>query len=802
MKKSFMTRALATGLSLAMAFSLSAATNVSVASAAAKPAMKSSTMTVKVGQSKNYQATAATQKAYKITAIKMSAAGKTKATVKINSSKKSIKVTGKAATKGSNVIVTFKNNSTKKLTKVTTKVVVKEEAPKVATIKEVAQNTATKLTATLATAIEKVDLADLNIVRDDSNSVIAVKSATIDSTDATKLVIETYADMTDGKSYTVTYTAQDEAKTQSSAKFTATDGTIADFALSTASITANKATTIKYSALDAKGVVIYEKEINNTSNGVEIAVTCDNGYQDGSKLVLMSAGNTAKVVITYHTYKYDTEGNETGVIKKEFTVTAVDANATVSNFVYTIVDNQNDIPAWENLTANTKLAMNDGTKYVKFQIKDSNNENVTTSCGYTVESSNSNILLASGDANVATIVPVAEGTAYLILKDGSKTITTLPITVVAKRVIANFALDKTSVSIATDAAADAPGATFIGYSMKDQYGATLSGATVTDIKCVSKPSNATEPTVINGSGKILIYAPITATKGSYTYTVTATDAEKKTQTKSFSVNVVSPGASASTDYVLQFVGAAGSADGTNAISSMDATVNKVTTASKSIAVNIAKRQSGVIVGGLNLSTVTVSSIKVVGSNGTTYVSANSARTGTVTTAAIDDSAVDTAFANTDPDGTVFSINVVDITNKGTTGTTKNLPAGSYTVTVELNEKLANSTNTVKRTVVNNFKITDSQPVLTATVLATTTGYNDLTDVVKDKDLMKYVYGGVTLDTTKVKFVKADSVKNGKTCVVKTVTIAIPVPGTNDADYVQMTVPVNRVFTTTNASDWV
>ncbi|MGN0337368.1 MAG: hypothetical protein ACI4EE_07745 [Lachnospiraceae bacterium] len=130
MKKSFMTRVLATGLSLAMAFSLTAATNVSVASAAAKPAMKSTKMTVKVGQSKNYQATAATQKAYKITGIKMSAAGKTKASVTINSSKKSIKVTGLAATKSSNVIITFKNNKTKKTTKVTTKVVVKEVVTK------------------------------------------------------------------------------------------------------------------------------------------------------------------------------------------------------------------------------------------------------------------------------------------------------------------------------------------------------------------------------------------------------------------------------------------------------------------------------------------------------------------------------------------------------------------------------------------------------------------------------------------------------------------------------------------------
>ena len=39
MKKSFMTRVLATGLSLAMAFSMAAATNVTTASAASKPAM-------------------------------------------------------------------------------------------------------------------------------------------------------------------------------------------------------------------------------------------------------------------------------------------------------------------------------------------------------------------------------------------------------------------------------------------------------------------------------------------------------------------------------------------------------------------------------------------------------------------------------------------------------------------------------------------------------------------------------------------------------------------------------------------
>ena len=609
--------------------------------------------------------------------------------------------------------------------------------------------------------------------------------------------------MTDGKTYTVTFTAQDEAKTQSSAKFTATDGTIADFALSTTSITANKATTIKYSALDAKSIVIYEKEITDKPSGIDIDVTCDNGYVDGAKLVLINAGNTAKVVVTYHTYKYDTEGNETGVIKKEFTITAVDASATVSNFGYTVVGATTDTPAWENLTANTKLSMSDSTKYVKFQIKDSNNENVTSSCGYTVESSNNNILLASGDvATYATVVPVAEGTAYLILKDGSKTITTLPITVVAKRVIGSFTLDKASVSIATSAAAAttgvpaAPGTTFISYSVKDQYGDTMSGATIDEITCVSKPSTtATTPTVTdNGTGKLLISTD-SADKGTYTYKVVA-KAGDKTQTKSFSVNVVSP--SGNTDYVLQFVGTSDSAEGTNAISSMDATVNKDNTGSKTISVNIAKRQSGVIVGGLDLSTVTVSAISVIGSDGKTY-----AKSGSTSCAAITNTELTNALGATDSDGKLFNVNVVDAlaeTMNTNPLVVKNLAAGAYTVKVDLKENV--SGKEVTRTVTGTFKITDSQPTLTANVLATNcTNKANLESVFEDKDFVKYVYGGVTQADNDVQFVEVDgdSKKNGKNYVVKKVTVAVPVPGASTLTYVKMTVPVNRVFT--NSVDW-
>ena len=53
MKKSFMTRVLATGLSLAMAFSLSAATNVTTAAAATSP-MESTKITVTEGKTSSW----------------------------------------------------------------------------------------------------------------------------------------------------------------------------------------------------------------------------------------------------------------------------------------------------------------------------------------------------------------------------------------------------------------------------------------------------------------------------------------------------------------------------------------------------------------------------------------------------------------------------------------------------------------------------------------------------------------------------------------------------------------------------
>jgi len=682
------------------------------------------------------------------------------------------------------------------------KAVVKANVP---TLTSVKQETGTKLTATLAAPVEKVDLADVAIVCDDSHSVIAVKSVTVDTADATKLSIETYVSMTDGKSYTLTYTAQDEAKTQSTATFTATDGKIASFALTTATIPANRATTIKYRALDANGVVIYEKPINDKGDGIDIEVATDKGYQEDAKLTLYEVGDTATVTVSYHTYKYDADGNETGLVKNVFTVTAVNNSATVSDVKYTIVDS-GTVPAWENVTVNTRIAMED-SKVALFQIKDSNGDDITAECGYTVESSNDNIVLASGEVSgEVSLVPVKEGSAFLVLKDKDKTMKTLAITVVKARSLSTFTLNKTSVAIAESAGVNELGSVAVGFSAKDQYGDAIK-ITSLDIESKTVPATGNKSDVDidyvytdtkPSKGDIQI-ATNEAKPGTYTYSITANDAKGAKRTQTFTVNVkdTSKGTKA---YGLQFTNGAKVVSGVAATTSLNTTVDKNSAEKDSvISVNIVQKNNGVISG--VPTALTLKSILVKGSNGKTYadIDATKAANDKIVSSSAIVSGTCLSFAtqinNKPTDG-----NLLDITAVSYDGDTftKVLPAGSYTVTVKATEIVSGKETT--RTITDTFKVEDKQPTLIPYVLKTnSTASSTINDVLADKDFVKYVYGGVTQQTKDDNAVTVSTVyakQNGKTIAVSKATVRVAL-GNNK--YVNIVVPISRVFTA--ASDW-
>lgn len=137
---------------------------------------------------------------------------------------------------------------------------------------------------------------------------------------------------------------------------------------------------------------------------------------------------------------------------------------------------------------------------------------------------------------------------------------------------------------------------------------------------------------------------------------------------------------------------------------------------------------------------------------------------------------------------------VNKTSDGKTIFVNKLPVRSYTVTVELNEFVDG--NIKKRTVSGGFDINDLYDIwIEADVLSTTTNKTNLADVIEDKNMVNFICDGVgqivDYDST-VKFISADKIINGKDCIVKNVTIAVPI---GDNKYVQRTVPVNCVFTT-------
>lgn len=811
MKKSFMTRALATGLSLAMAFSLTAATNVTTAAAAAKPAMKASKMTVKEGKSKTFLATAKTLKTYKITKAKVkNASAKQYISVKKNAKGTGIVVTGKkGADTARKIVITFQNKKTKKTTNLTTKVVVKAVTPvtpvdETTKISAAKQNTFTEFTVTMSKALETVAAADFSMVRDDDNQVITVKSATLDAKDKTQVKLVVYTSLTDAKTYTITYTAADEAKTQSSTQVTVTDGTVADVAITPLEITANSATLIEYQTLDANGVIVSQKGASKAESKVDVTWdsllgTMDN---DTSKYILYNEGDTAKFTVTYHTYKYDTTtGAELGVITKDFTVTAVKDASVISQFAYTAATNK---PYdWSKVTPKQTIALGDDGSNSKqrtayFLIKDAKGNNVTDTCGYTVESSDNSIVVADGTVkDGAVLSPVNKGTAYLMIKDADgKVVNTLPITVGEKRTVSTFKLSSAVVNVVSTAAFAAgnknnAACVYTDVTAKDQYGDDIA----VSLEYENKTNNGVATLDLNApaANSIRVTGTTSGKKGYDNYIIKATDALNKSMTTSLRVNSIEP--TGTVTYSVVFLD-----ENEKVVSSVDTTIGEnlaAAPAAKTLKAVVVEKQSGVVVKACDATTnIGISGVKVTKNDGTTVANAVSKAGVTITSsAAIDASIMGAGVTN----AAINAAKDVVVTVRSFTNpnSVKNLGVGTYTIVYDLT-KANNKTDRASA----SFAVKDTQTAVTAKVKETACGNaTSINSILADPNFIEYYYGDVKLDTMPAVVdakVTYSATTNGgyKNAYVKNVTITVPVAGQTYTMNVE--VPVNKTFTTTNA----
>ena len=397
---------------------------------------------------------------------------------------------------------------------------------------------------------------DIVITNKTTNAVVAVKSVSVDEKDASKVTLETYSSVTDGKDYSVTLdgVAKD---------FTATDATIADVNVSATQITANTTgTAVLAQLLDKNQVVVEEYKINDTLPGkVDYSITSATGYVSDDKIVLPEVGNTATAKITYHTFKYDATGKETDVIEKSFTITAVADATTVSNFNYTITGD-NFINWKGTVTKNTSLATND-TKNAYFYFLDSNKADVTAN--YSVESSDNSVLLlaetslaTNGSAQAVVVTGVNAGNAYINVKKDGKVVTSLPVTVKAARKLSDVKFGKTTLYSSIDSSVSTKDETTVkGY---DQYGEEygISSVTGTILNAPAAETTTVKGSTINLNLSNGVISPVATSlaKGDYLIKVDAVDSSNNTVSRTITLKAVDTAAITASVYELSLSSAA------------------------------------------------------------------------------------------------------------------------------------------------------------------------------------------------------------------------------------------------------
>ena len=762
MKKSFMTRILATGLSFAMAFSMAAVTSVTPASAATKPVLVDAVtggsgraVTVNVGEVAKLKIDATTGKTYAVSSVKKSSK-KIKTSVSKTGTVVYVRGVAETGEKDSAIRVSFKVKKNGKTSKSTfaSKIKVVSPKPAVAELTEAVQKETKKVAVKFSTAVESVKAADVTIKRVDGNVVIPVKSVSLD-TDKTGATIETYTDMKDGKEYKVTYTATDEAKTVSEKNFTATDAKIAKLAVSTTTISANDSTEVKINTLDAQGVLLGSYKFSDlATQKISVDIKCsNNGYKDGDKIYLKNAGDTAEIKTVLHTYQYE-NGVEKDTIEETFIVTAVDETYAGYTFGYSLVKTGSGEPAWDasSYKQNTATPVKEGT-LAYFNFKNAAGTDKTSK--FSISSADTNVLLvAGGTAQKSTgmaITGVKEGSTYLLVKDEKGSlVASLPVSVNAARKATRLELSKQSVSVSKSTQQDNVDVTLTVY---DQYNEKMDidAGSVGFTKLTVADQNANVLTTDHNT-KVTVVGKNNP-KGSYYYEVKAKakDVEVK---NNLSVTISEPSGSVYT-YGVEF---------------SDATVDVATDESKSAApadkkqtIRIARYQGGVLYDYLTVASL--SSISISGTN-------NEGSLGVASTSSL-------ATSMTVTCGAISPAALAQV-----------VKTGSYLVTATI--KTGKDTTA---TVANTFSVKNDQAAKYAANVKKTDvsdKYGDIDSALADADnVFQITRDGAGVDKTKytIKYIKQTT--QGKTVNVESVDVEVTINGSN---VIYLTIPVNHTFT--------
>ena len=675
-------------------------------------------------------------------------------------------------------------------------------------LKSVRQTKANEFESTIVGTTKNIKPSEITMKNTETNVVVPVKAVSVDSKDATKVTLTTFANVTDGKTYEVTL----DGTTQT---VVATDGKIETVNVNKATIPYATETEIKLVSKDVNGVIIDEVAYGKQdSSKYDFSLSTSNGYVNGSKLYLNKIGDTATAEVTYKTGKYDANGKPEGNITSgKLTITAVD-QASVNSYDVKIAKAGKK---FDKVVANKQIAVGEtsaNTAY--FQIKDVDNNEISYYTDYTVESSDNSILMVD-DASIAdkeaVLTPVKAGTAYLLIKKNNTIVGSVAITVVAEKAVTTMSVDKASVALSTQLAK--PGT--VTASFKDQYGADIKGdADKVSVSCLSTSADKvkTDDVTANASSKYFSVAQngnnvavtfnvANVTKGSYVYKIAYMKDGKEVCAKTVNVNVQTPAdpGKGSVSYALNVNTAKvdtlvddnhNKAAGTNYDVTVDVTesIGGVPYATLKPADTIADGKTGA-------DATTVESIvyKVVDKDGKAIFD-DVTKVNNVTNAAIQ---------ATNGKLTVNTVSFSAISAQ------KNLAKGTYTVTAVITTKKGTN-DPVKTTFTTSFVVEDSQPAGEVSRVKDTVAGGTIKAMAEAA--FKYVYEGTsyaasdadeTLTVTNVEGITNDNKKidsknfatetlttKGKKVTVSKIVVEVK---TGDKGYkVNIEVPVNLTIT--------
>ncbi len=375
----------------------------------------------------------------------------------------------------------------------------------VSSLLSVTQNSVTKLTATFDDNMKDVVKAsDFTIKNKATNVVSAVKGVSF-SDDGKTVTVETFAQFADNATYVVTYGGKDY-------EVATTIGEVATVEVKTSTVVENKETKIEYVLKNANGVDITDAK----SSTVTIdEVENKDGWLNDGKLTIFNKGSVAKVKVTYHTYKYATNGTEEGAVSVEAVITAVEeSSATVGNYKNYVITDKSSVD-FTKVTENQNVICVDETMNLFLKALNSDNKDVT---GLTFESGNEDILLVRTDGDHAVLKAVKEGSTVVVVKNEKGTVLwTLPVVIKATRKANTISLASSTVTVSNSSLLDE---TKVAVKVKDQHGDDMDASDKFEApEEVKDYDDSTAPNVYkDGSGNVVVDAS-NANEGSYQYKV-------------------------------------------------------------------------------------------------------------------------------------------------------------------------------------------------------------------------------------------------------------------------------------------